>query len=237
MGFFAENIRENISENSQAKELAKSLYKEIYSDSIIMQQKLEGRLEKENYIKYFVSYLRDSSLTHLSPRFYPAFTSAFVSTLTVIFEPKDGILTQLKNSGALRYFKSSKLQEEIGNISVAIAYLKSRNVEEGTFRDSKMWSFLIAHYDYKWFEELNRLQAKSLHSAYIEDWFKKLSLDLLPMPAIVNPDQFNKVEASNIASEYLIIIRGTRLLAYIDYVKTNHQLLETLRKEYDLASE
>jgi hypothetical protein len=84
LGFIAENVRENISENSQEKELAKSLYKEIYSDSITMQQKIEGMLEKENYIKYFVSYLRDSSLTHLSPRFYPAITSAFVSTLTVI---------------------------------------------------------------------------------------------------------------------------------------------------------
>src|SRR5579862_15016 len=235
LGFIAENVRENISENSQAKELAKSLYKEIYSDSVTIQQKLEGRLEKENYIKYFVSYLHDSSLTHLSPRFYPAFTSAFVSTLTMIFEPKDGILSQLRNSGALRYFKSSKLQEEIGNISVAIAYVKSRNVEEGTFRDLKVWSFLIAHYDYKWFEELNRLQAKSLHSAFIEDWFKKLSLDSLPMPTIINRDQFNKVEASNIASEYLIIIRGTRILSYTEYVKMNHELLETLRNEYDLS--
>src|SRR3954463_5888024 len=56
MGFIAENIRENISEKAQAKELAKSLYKEIYSDSINIYQKILGRLEKEDYIKYFVQY-------------------------------------------------------------------------------------------------------------------------------------------------------------------------------------
>lgn len=137
----------------------------------------------------------------------------------------------------MRYFKSSKLQEEIGDISVAIAKVNSRNAEEGVFRDSKMWPFLIAHYDYKWFEELNRLQAKSIHNPFIEDWFKHLNLDSLPTPAIINPDQFNKVEASNIASEYLIIIRGTRILSYTIYVQINHQLLETLRKEYDLPGE
>src|SRR5262249_54019077 len=79
LGFIAENIRETISENSRARELAKSLYKEIYSDSINLHQKILGRLEKEDYIKYFVQYIQDSDLVNLSPNFYPAFTSTFIS--------------------------------------------------------------------------------------------------------------------------------------------------------------
>ena len=134
LGFIAENVREHISEKTQAKELAKSLYKDVYSDSIRIHQKILGRLEKEDYIKYFVQYVSDSDLVNLSPNFYPAFTSTFISTLTIIFQPKDGILNQLTNSGALRYFKSNRLQEEIANMSVDIANLREGNAEEETFR-------------------------------------------------------------------------------------------------------
>ncbi|HLY72459.1 MAG TPA: hypothetical protein VKR53_22175 [Puia sp.] len=235
LGFIAENVRENISEHSQANELAKSLYKEIYSDSISIQQKLEGRLEKENYIKYFVQYVRDSNLVNLSPNFYPAFTSTFISTLTIVFQPKDGILNQLTNSGALRYFKSNKLQEEIGNISVAIANLREGNKEEETFRESKMRAFIITHYDYKWFEELAALAQQKLDNSFIEGWFKKLDLNMIKKPEIINSAQFNRQVAANIASEYLVIIRGFRLILYNQYAKSNHLLLETLRDDYNIS--
>ncbi|HEY4876236.1 MAG TPA: hypothetical protein VIH86_11725 [Puia sp.] len=234
LGFIAENVRENISENSQAKELAKSLYKELYSDSITIQQKLEGRLEKESYIKYFVQYVRDSDLVNLSPNFYPAFTSTFISTLTMVFQPKDGILDQLTNSGALRYFKSNKLQEEIGNISVDIANLKEGNKVEETFRDSKMRAFIIAHYDYKWFEALAAMAQQKLGNAYVEAWFRKLDLNTIKKPEIINSAQFNRQEAANTASEYLVVIRGFRLILYNQYVKSNHELLETLRTEFTI---
>src|SRR5690242_8964696 len=234
LGFIAENVREHISEKSQAKELAKSLYKEIYSDSINIHQKILGRLEKEDYIKYFVQYVQDSDLVNLSPNFYPAFTSTFISTLTIIFQPKDGILNQLTNSGALRYFKSSKLQEEIGNISVDIANLREGNKEEETFRESKMRAFIIAHYDYKWFETLAAMAQQKLDNPYIEGWFKKLDLTTIKKPEIINSAQFNRQEAANLASEYLVIIRGFRLILYNQYAKSNHQLLETLRSEYNI---
>jgi len=234
LGFIAENVRENISEKSQAKELAKSLYKEIYSDSINIHQKILGRVEKENYIKYFVQYVRDSDLVNLSPNFYPAFTSTFISTLTILFQPKDGILNQLTNSGALRYFKSSKLQEEIGTISVDITNLREGNKEEEAFRESKMRAFIIAHYDYKWFEALAAMAEQRLGNPYVEGWFKKLDLSTLPKQQILNSAQFNRQEAANLASEYLVIIRGFRLILYNEYVKSNHQLLETLRSEYHI---
>jgi len=234
LGFIAENIRENISENAQAKELAKSLYKEIYSDSVNIHEKILGRLEKEDYIKYFVQYIRDSDLVNLSPNLYPAFTSTFISTLTIIFQPKDGILNQLTNSGALRYFKSSKLQEEIGNISVDIANLRKGNVEEENFRESKMQPFLIAHYDFAWFEALAAMAQQKLNTALIERWFNKLDLNSIKKPEIKNSGQFNRQEAANIASEYLVIIRGYRLNLYNQYVKSNHALLETLRSEYSI---
>ena len=234
LGFIAENVREHISEKTQAKELAKSLYKDVYSDSIRIHEKILGRLEKEDYIKYFVQYVSDSDLVNLSPNFYPAFTSTFISTLTIIFQPKDGILNQLTNSGALRYFKSNRLQEEIANMSVDIANLREGNKEEESFRESKMRAFIIAHYDYKWFEALAEMAEQKLHNPYVEGWFKKLDLNAIKKPEIINAAQINRTETANLASEYLVIIRGFRLILYNQYVTSNHQLLETLRSEYHI---
>src|SRR5450432_2401181 len=127
MGFFAETIRENISEDGKAKELAKSLYKEIYADSIALRQKIEYRRLKEGGCVYFVNYVKDSNLAALSEKFFPSFTMALVNSVGIFFEPGDGILNQLKNSGTLRYFKSSELQEQIGKLGVAIANVRNRN--------------------------------------------------------------------------------------------------------------
>ena len=109
MGFIAENIREHISENKIAGELAESLYKEAYSDSVIILQKVANRLKVENDCNYFIDYIRDSSLTNPPDGFYKAFETVFLTLDANLFEPKKGILNQLRNSGALRYFKSNGL--------------------------------------------------------------------------------------------------------------------------------
>src|SRR6202007_3348502 len=106
MGFFAETMRENITERSRATELAKSLYQEVYSDSVDMQYRLSLRKAKEDQIYYFRRYVKDSSLVNLSPRFYPSFFWTFGVVSVIQFNPNDGILNQLRNSGSLRYFKS-----------------------------------------------------------------------------------------------------------------------------------
>ena len=129
-GFLAENMREHQVEQRRAKELAKNLYKEIYADSIAVQQKLAIRNKKEEECTHFINYVKDSNLTNLSPGFYPAYTWAFIQSAQLMFEPNDGILNQLRNSGELRYFKSSELQSEIGQLSVQIANVRNRNDKE-----------------------------------------------------------------------------------------------------------
>ena len=105
-GFFVENQREHFIENQRAKQLAKNLYKEIFADSIALQEKIAIRTVKEKECVFFIDYVKDSSLTTLSARFYPAFTWAFLQSAQLLFEPNDGILNQLRNSGELRYFES-----------------------------------------------------------------------------------------------------------------------------------
>ena len=153
MGFFAETIRENISESGKAKELAKNLYQEVYADSVNMQHKIDLRLIKETQISYFKRYVRDSSLVHLSDKFYPSFLWAFSITSSYIFDPNDGIINQLRNSGTLRYFKGIELQNSISNINVAILNLRSRNTQENAFVESFTRPFLLKYYDFDWEDE------------------------------------------------------------------------------------
>src|SRR6187399_457740 len=131
-GFLAENIRESRVEDERAEVLAKNLYKEILADSIAIQQMIEVRKIKEVECSYFIAYVKDSNLTDLSNRFYRSFSWAFLQTGKILFEPEDGILNQLKNSGELRYFKSPELQAAVGELSVAIANIRARNEREYT---------------------------------------------------------------------------------------------------------
>src|SRR5213076_48024 len=79
-GFLAENFREHKVESERAEILANNLYKEILADSIIVQQMVAVRERKENECNYFISYVKDSSLTSLSDRFYRSFSWALIQT-------------------------------------------------------------------------------------------------------------------------------------------------------------
>ncbi len=233
MGFFAETIRENISENAKAKELAKSLYKEIYADSIAVQQKIAYRGLKENACVYFINYVKDSNLAELSEKFFPSFTMALINTASgILFEPEDGILNQLKNSGALRYFKSSRLQEQIGKLGVSIANVRNRNEKEYSFVEMYIRPFSLKHFDFNWYNAFT-LQGK----LPIAEALRRPDTHVPVKGVLSNPGDFKRKEAENIASYYLLLMRTTRLTVYSEYVKSNSRLLEALRKGYDVENE
>src|SRR5579863_3537818 len=224
MGFFAETIRENISESGKAKELAKSLYHEIYKDSIAMHDKLVLREQKDEQMLYFMRYLKDSSLTHLSDEFYPSFTWTYVITAGVIFDPNDGILNQLRNSGSLRYFKSIELQNSISRMNVIILNLRNRNSQEDAFVEGFSRPFMQKYYDFDWEDELTRHGKVSGLQAITEN----------PEFAGERPHQirnindFNKGDAEALATHYMLLTRITKLLFYDAYIKANHNLLQQL---------
>jgi len=244
LGFIAENIREHITENKIANELAESLYKEVYSDSIVIQQKIANRLKVEQACDFFIQYVKDSSIDSPSESFYNAFTIVFFSLDANFFEPKDGILNQLKNSGALRYFKSNKLQEDLGEFSVVIASIRIRNEQDFGFIQSSNKPFALAHLDFTTIRQGWR--ARERDKAFFEDHPDSLTSYGTPKtqaakdlftPKILNRDQFSRVDAMNLVSMYVMIMRGTRTGRYQAYTETNHMLLETLRKEYKVKNE
>ncbi len=227
-GFLAENEREHYVEDQRAKVLARNLYKELYADSIAVQQKISLRNTKESECAYFIDYVKDSNLIKLSTRFYPAFTWTFLQSTQLLFEPNDGILNQLRNSGELRYFKNSELQASIGKLSVSIANIRSRNEKEYGFIEFYLRPFSIKHYDFSWYEAFIQKGQITLIDALKEKRETQFAGN------IVNIDGFKRKEAENTASYYLLMLRGTRQAHYTPYTILNHQLLEILRKEYQL---
>ena len=227
-GFLVENQREHYVEHLRAKQLAKNLYNEIYADSIIVQNKIAIRNSKETETTYFIAYVKDSNLQTLSSLFYPAFTWAFLQSAQLQFEPSDGILNQLKNSGELRYFKSNELQASIGKLGVSIANIRNRNEREYGFIEFYLRPFTIKHYDFTWYENFTQKGKLTL----IEALNNKVQVTV--PGKLLNAGSFSRLEAGNIASYYLLMLRGTRQALYIPYVKANHELLEILRKEFHL---
>ena len=188
LGFFAESYRDYLSEHEKEKEYAKTLYYELLTDSIAISNKLKDRLDKESHMDYLDAYFKDSSLIHLPKGFYPAFTKGFYLFNTYTFEPKDGILSQLKNSGSLRYFKSIALQKLLGDISVDINNIRVRNEQEYQFFSDPIKQFLLEHYNWSWLDQLR----KEDFNPTILEVLKRYSNSDNPLKAkILNLDSFD----------------------------------------------
>ena len=231
LGFIAENIRERITENERADELAKVLYQEVKSDSLNMISVLHLRSYKEEALKHLIKYFKDSSLKQPTQSFYAAFT--WFNNTANVFEPNDGMLDQLKNSGALRYFKNLQLQKDIGDFGKQINLIRTRNANEYTFTVTIGRQFSIKHYDFEWFQLLIENGKYSMLEALLQRREEKLD----SKPIFKNLTFFNKDEALGIMGQNLLIFQGTRSLFYSKYIAANHQLLQTLRNTYHIEKE
>ena len=123
-GFLAEYQLEHKIENDRAKELAKSMYEELIEDSIRLDKIMDLRDKKEECVKYLIKYFKSADLSKEADTALRYMSFAYISLSSrVIFEPSDGILNQLQNSGSRRYFKSQDLQNAISRLSTSIGLI------------------------------------------------------------------------------------------------------------------
>ncbi len=234
MGFFAESLREHIGDNTREKEFAKALYAELKVDSATAASKMQLRIEREKTLDYLYTYFKDSSLTTLPRAFYPAFTNLYIVNIYT-FEPKDGILSQLKNSGSLRYFKSLALQKLLGDLSVSINNIRNRNDQEYQFFASPLKLFLLQHYDFHWLDQLRGSYPVTRSILYLVKPYLQSKRTIKGQ--VLNVATFNRTEAANMVSFIKQMLLSSRTLQLTDYVAINHQILQELRKTYDLQNE
>ncbi len=228
-GFLAEYKLEHTIEHQREKEYARSLYDELLADSIVFTSKISGRLTKEKDCDYLISYFRDSSLTNLPREFYPAYTVVMYLITSYTFEPKDGILNQLKGSGSLRYFKSPYLQKLFGEISTYINNVRDRNTQEYMFFSDPVKQFDLKHYDFNWMNQLRKMDENAYNMDLIARYRKS---DNFIKADILNLSSFDRGTTINMIMFYKQMLVSTRTLAMKDYLTANGKLLQELRRKY-----
>lgn len=233
-GFLAEYKLEHVIEQQREKEFANALYTELRDDSIAAALKLSRRLEKENEMDYLSRYFKDSSLTDLPKDVYPAYTICLYLINSYSFEPKDGILSQMRNSGSLRYFKSIALQKLLGDISVNINNIRARNDQEYQYFASPIKPFMLKHFDWSWLDKLRNEDTAANVLDVINNYRsgnRKIESEIL------NISSFDRQEASNMILFYKQMLVSTRSLQLNDYRITNSKILALLRENYSLKEE
>ncbi|MCW3119833.1 MAG: hypothetical protein JWM28_3915 [Chitinophagaceae bacterium] len=233
-GFLAEYQLEHVIEHQREKEYAKTLYAELLDDSTVAANKLTSRLAKEKDMDYLSSFVKDSSLTDLPKKFYPAYTTSLYLINTYAFEPKDGILSQLRNSGSLRYFKSIALQKLLGDISVNINSLRSRNDQEYQYFASPIKPFMLKYFDWSWLDHLRREDTATNVLDVINN-YRQSNRNI--EGKILNVASFDRGEASNMVLFYKQMLVSTRSLQLNNYTITNHKILQFLRENYSLKKD
>ena len=215
-GFLAEYQLEHTIEHQREKQYAKELYAELLADSVAIADKIKLRLEKEKDMDYLSNYIRDSSLASLPREFYPAYTTVMYLANTYAFEPKDGILSQLKSSGSLRYFKNTTLQKLFGDISVSINNVRYRNEQEYQFFASPIKPFMLKHYDFNWMNELRKQDENETGINLVHRYRKS---DTIIQAGILNLASFERGDVTNMIAFYKQMLVSTRTLQMNDYVK------------------
>jgi len=228
-GFMAENFREHQVEKHRAGQLARSLYEEIREDSLTMAIRVQSRLRQEASLKWLMSYFKDSSLSHFPKSFSIHYLYGVHFRTPSIFEARTVVLDQLKNSGSLRYFKSQKLQELIGQISVAVLQIRDRQEIETQIRNQFIHPFTISHYDYDFDAGITKDGTLLFRDAVAE--YEKSS-DTIPF-RFKNADHLDREYTINILGIYgMSAMRATRQQHFQRYIDLNAELLKELRKEY-----
>lgn len=230
LGFIAENLREHQVEKERASELAHSFYNELKADSIAFHTVMQNRERKNAAFVFLKKYFRDSSLVHCSKGFAINFCYCFATFSPSVFQPKDAILEQLKNSGSLRYFKNQELQRLIGELAVNIIDLRSRNQIELEFTQQNLLPFFIQHNDQEWFDKLG-LDSNVFLVDKLNDY--EVSNEDIPFN-FKKANELDRFVAANMVGLYQVIFRGSLLRQYKDYGNLNQKLLELLRTEYNL---
>lgn len=230
MGFIAENIREHITESKIAHEMAENFYQELVTDSIKLDKILALRKKKEYACRYTMQYFKDSSLTNPTDSFYRHFTLSLLQMgANSTFDPTDGILNQLQNSGTRRFFKNQQLQKQVSELGVTISFMKIRNERELTFLSQMVRPLIQKYYDYDWLEEFMDHGNRTITNSMFDT-----SIHMQKKPTLLRVGQLDRLEMYNATGGFLLMLRGTRLTIYQDYKVSSSKLMALLRSEYHL---
>ena len=213
MGFFAENAREHITEHRNAEILAHSLLEDLKKDTASLHSLMTFSNKKLNACDSLLGIMHTPRNTWNATHFY---ANMIPLLMALPFKSTDGTYTQMKASGTLRYFRQP-LVNFINAYGVQLSKTVYRDEVEGT----GIWILANMNFDTINLEAIGdvRLYRPVTHEMYIK---------------IYNKDNTDKL------INLVAMSRGFRvrsLQEYQEQFKIADQLIEALKKEYDLDSQ
>jgi hypothetical protein len=233
LGFLAENYRETYIEHEREHELAKSLYNEMKADSIDLDNAIEFRIQKENYLNYlYENYNGDSDNDSIQKIYQVAQLIGVTSTSRTLFEPRNAIIHQLENSGMLRYFKDENIQSDLHNIINSADKMKTRLEGENDIYQKFVLPITLKY------RNMDMVRKFSYEENLGNNFYSTVE-------AYVNSSMYYKFpkmiysgndlkELKRIFEYYRFLISSTRKGMFMSYKMTNAKLLKDLRTHYKL---
>ena len=202
LGFFAEGLREHITERDRAAVFAQSLMEDFRADTITLHQLIKyteikiNRIDSlDNHVHVTGSRIADSILyIHLV---------YLISTFQ--FDNINGTYEQIKNSGSLRFFNQS-LVNNLNGYDATASKLKLMEDWENKFLYEKVIPQTQGMVNYGVFDDLRNNLPVS-HEMYLKN-FDKNSIDILLNQANV----IKKLRARQLVQQKILLQKAELIL-------------------------
>lgn len=203
------------------------------ADSIDLDNAIEFRIQKENYLNYlYENYNGDSDNDSIQKIYQVAQLIGVTSTSRTLFEPRNAIIHQLENSGMLRYFKDENIQSDLHNIINSADKMKTRLEGENDIYQKFVLPITLKY------RNMDMVRKFSYEENLGNNFYSTVE-------AYVNSSMYYKFpkmiysgndlkELKRIFEYYRFLISSTRKGMFMSYKMTNAKLLKDLRTHYKL---
>jgi hypothetical protein len=152
LGFFAESLREHISEKDRAEVFSKSLSEDFTADSTTLHQLIVYTNAKITSIDSLGFYIHSGRRRYNDSVLYNA-VLLLISTFQ--FDNINGTYEQIKNSGSLRFFSQS-LINDLNRYDATALKLKLMEEWENKFLFEKVIPLTSEMFNYKVFNDMRK---------------------------------------------------------------------------------
>ena len=223
LGFVAENKREHLVEHDRSKEYANSLVQDLANDTTeILDVIREDKL-------VLICFDSISAITYrVTPNHSVPGSFYFYSTLgtiSPIVKWNNSTLTQITQSGNLRYFKNPEVLKQISLYYTNADYIKGLNDNDKNYRQKSMElrNKILNNFSFKQYTHYN------LSSWFnVPDSILKKQLSLQSYDSDILNEFANSFETRRVPLGFVINN------AYPIALKTAKELIELLKSEYNL---
>jgi hypothetical protein len=203
LGFIAENLREHLSEKDRAGIYAKSLYEDFTTDTSELHKLMIFTNEKITGIDSM-----EANLSHLGDRYRDSilYRSVLFLLSTFQFDNINGAYDQIKNTGSLRFFNQS-IVNDLNSYDATSEKLKLMEDWENKFLFEKVASQAVQMFNFKVFEDIGKKGPIS-HEMYLKN-LNSESIDIL-----VNQGEIIKrLRVRQLGQQKILIQKANGILA------------------------